>query len=286
MDYNCDVEKAKEYALQQADWIAHRNGDFLLKDCVFFYHKGRVVYDPWHNENGDANENPAGFYGKDKMEEFCRRIIAKNEGSSSEPSSVVVDSKILDFLKMLYFGITDNPIETASRSAYTDMCRTIRFKGKNGDVIRKAVDNLLVEKILELVAIRSSVEFTQWHHAVCMEIVDMYISEGIEFYVGQAQKWVNMALKYLYVLNPDVVEPYYCYLHIPLDNYIMDIAWKQYGVPLLSCAWSRISNYQDYLAYEETLMEVIDTIPLDWEFSKWLESAGKHKSRKRKMNIG
>lgn len=110
----------------------------------FFYHKGRVVYDPWHNENGDVNENPAGFYGKDKMEEFCRRIITKKEGSSSNPSSVVVDSKILDFLKMLYFGITDNPFETASRSAYTDMCRTIRFKGKNGDVIRKAVDNLFV----------------------------------------------------------------------------------------------------------------------------------------------
>lgn len=36
MNYNCDIEKAKEYALQQADWIAHRNGDFLLKDCVFF----------------------------------------------------------------------------------------------------------------------------------------------------------------------------------------------------------------------------------------------------------
>lgn len=59
---------------------------------------------------------------------------------------------------------------------------------------------------------------------MCSQIVDIYQAEGIEFYIGQAQKWVNMTLKYLYVLVPDVVEPFYNLLHIPLDNYIMDIA--------------------------------------------------------------
>ena len=42
-----DIEKAKQYAWEQADWIAHSNGYFLMKDCVFFYHKGSVVFDPW-----------------------------------------------------------------------------------------------------------------------------------------------------------------------------------------------------------------------------------------------
>lgn len=86
-----------------------------------------------------------------------------------------------------------------------------------------------------------------------------------------------MTLKYLYVLVPDVVEPFYNLLHIPLDNYIMDIAKKQYGVPALSCAWSRITDYDEYLKYERMLMEVIDEIPLDWEFSKWVESARQQK---------
>lgn len=89
-----------------------------------------------------------------------------------------------------------------------------------------------------------------------------------------------MTLKYLYVLVPDVVEPFYRFLHIPLDNYIIDIAKKQYGIPSLPCAWSRISDYQDYLDYEEMLMEVIDEVPLDWEFSKWVESARKQKVEK------
>ena len=145
-----DIEKAKQYAWEQADWIAHSNGYFLMKDCVFFYHKGNVVFDPWNDVDGNAVDDPFSFYGKDKMDEFCRRILAKKEGAT--PSRMIsVDSKILDFLKMLYFGVTDNPFEAASRSAYTDMCRTIRFNGKNGDMLRKAVDALLEERIPELV---------------------------------------------------------------------------------------------------------------------------------------
>ena len=38
--------------------------------------------------------------------------------------------------------------------------------------------------------------------------------------------------------------------------------------------------YQDYLDYEEMLMEVIDEVPLDWEFAKWVESARKQKIEK------
>ena len=193
---------------------------------------------------------------------------------------VTVDSNILEFLKMLYFGVTDNPFEAASRSAYTDMCRTIRFHGKNGEALRKSVDVLLEERIPELIAVDNSEKFTQWHYSICKQIVEQYEAAGIEFYMGQAQKWVNMTLKYLYVLVPDVVEPFYCFLHIPLDNYIMDIAKKQYGVPPLTTAWSRISDYQDYLDYEQKLMEVIDEVPLNWEFKKWVESARQQKSIK------
>ena len=126
----------------------------------------------------------------------------------------------------------------------------------------------------------NSEKYTQWHYSICKLIVDQYEAEGIEFYIGQAQKWVNMTLKYLYVLVPDVVEPFYRFLHIPLDNYIMDIAKKQYGVPVLTTAWSRISDYQVYLDYEQMLMEVIDEVPLDWEFRKWVESARFQKSTK------
>ena len=136
--------------------------------------------------DGNAVDDPFSLYGKDKMDEFCRRIITK-KGGATPPSMISVDSKILDFLKMLYFGVTDNPFEAASRSAYTDMCRTIRFNGKNGDMLRKVVDALLEERIPELVAVNDAEDFTKWHHSICEEIVAMYEAEGIEFYIGHAQ---------------------------------------------------------------------------------------------------
>lgn len=48
-----------------------------MKGCVFFYHKGAVVFDPWNDVDGNAVDDPVSFYGKDKMDEFCRRIFAK-----------------------------------------------------------------------------------------------------------------------------------------------------------------------------------------------------------------
>lgn len=274
-----NTEQAKKYAWEQSDWIAHRNGYFSMNECVFFYHKGQTIFNPWLDLMGNPIEDPFSYYGKEKVDEFCKRIVAKKEGIKQN-HQVTVDSNILEFLKMLYFGVTDNPFEAASRSAYTDMCRTIRFHGKNGEALRKSVDVLLEERIPELIAVDNSEKFTQWHYSICKQIVEQYEAAGIEFYIGQAQKWVNMTLKYLYVLVPDVVEPFYRFLHIPLDNYIMDIAKKQYGVSSLTTAWSRISDYQDYLDYEQKLMEVIDEVPLNWEFKKWVESARQQKSIK------
>lgn len=40
-----------------------------------------------------------------------------------------VDSDILNFLRVIYFGSYTNPYKAASSRAYLDMNRTIRFKG-------------------------------------------------------------------------------------------------------------------------------------------------------------
>ena len=74
-----DIEKVREYAWEQKDWIAHRDGYFLLKDCVFFYHKGQAVIYPWEDLEGNGIDDPFSYYGSDKMDEFCKRIIKKND---------------------------------------------------------------------------------------------------------------------------------------------------------------------------------------------------------------
>lgn len=151
-----------------------------------------MVFDPWNDVDGNAVDDPFSFYGKDKMDEFCRRILAKKEGST--PSLVIsVDSKILDFLKMLYFGVTDNPFEAASRSAYTDMCRTIRFNGKNGDMLRKVVDALLEERIPELVAVndaedpelQSKWDKAFWARGYYVETIGNITDEAVQKYIKE-----------------------------------------------------------------------------------------------------
>ena len=39
--------------MEQSDWIAHSNGYFLIKDCVFFYHKGDLIFDLWNDVDGN-----------------------------------------------------------------------------------------------------------------------------------------------------------------------------------------------------------------------------------------
>lgn len=47
---------------------------------------------------------------------------------------------------------------------------------------------------------------------------------GIKFTYGQAQKWINMIIKYLYVLKANLFEGVFDYFHIPFDNYVLEIA--------------------------------------------------------------
>ena len=191
-DFMKNIEQAKKYAWEQSDWIAHRNGYFSMKECVFFYHKGQAIFNPWLDLIGNPIEDPFSHYGKEKVDEFCRRIVAKKEGIM-QVQQVTVDSNILEFLKMLYFGVTDNPFEAASRSAYTDMCRTIRFHGKNGDALRKSVDVLLEERIPELIDVDNSEKYTQWQYSIVIvqedemrmdlltrEILNQSIAEAID----------------------------------------------------------------------------------------------------------
>ena len=74
-----DIEKAKQYAWEQADWIAHSNGYFLMKDCVFFYHKGSVVFDPWNDVDGNAVDDPSPSMAKTRWMSFADGFLQKKK---------------------------------------------------------------------------------------------------------------------------------------------------------------------------------------------------------------
>lgn len=214
-----------------------------------------------------------------------------------------IDEKdILEFFKYSYFGNLKDPIEAASNRAYRDMCRTLDFKDitKNDKKNFKKEVKAILKNIMKnkyknqnLKNIKNQDEFDIWHKGLCDNIIEKCKKiekykkteegkeEKIQFTYGQAQKWVNMTIKYLYILE---VEEYsfdsvFEYLHIPIDNYIFDAVEKELEIDRPVDAWSRWDKYEEYLKYQKDIREEIpkksdiDTPPLLWEFDNWLKVA-------------
>lgn len=200
---------------------------------------------------------------------------------------IKVDEDIIKFLKYVYFGDLINPVEVASNRAYRDMCRTIRFGNFDKDdrvELKKEVNGFLDTEIKKLVngSITSEKEFDEWHEQLCKKIVDEYKKSKIQLTYGQAQKWVNMTIKYLYLLEYKEysVDNIIKWLHIPVDNYIFKAVDDKLNIKKpMDISWSRWDNYDEYLKYQKDIREKIekdrniDVPPLLWEFKNWLEVA-------------
>lgn len=174
------------------------------------------------------------------------------------------------FYKSVLYGNITNSIKISIKSAYRDLCRTITGFSKNPKhniIYNNAVDllydeiNLLIHK-----KINNQNEFDSWHKECCDKLINVF--ENQLFYYGQAQKWINMALKYISMFEHKLVENQYEFFHIPIDNYIIEITGLKTTV-----AWSRIFNYDEYLDYQEKFRKKYIGIPLDNEFKLWLKAS-------------
>lgn len=184
-----------------------------------------------------------------------------------------VDKDILDFLKAIYFGDFTDPLKAASSRSYCDMNRTIRFNGLPDATrleLRERVNGIFEVEISKLMldSITSQDEFDSWHRNVSEKIKSLYLDEGVKFTCGHAQKWINMSIKYLYMLEADSFNSIFEYLHIPLDNYVFDIARDSLGIAKPKVAWSSWDNYKEqYLQYQKLIREkIVIGTPLCWEF--------------------
>lgn len=187
-----------------------------------------------------------------------------------------IDRDVLDFLQFAYFGNRSNPLVAAGNRAYLDMNRTIRFHGLSSFVRQELKEQIIATFDRELPVLTSSVvhsrtAFDNWHQQVCRQIRDIYIQQGIKFTYGQAQKWLNMTIKYLYMLEVCNFDQIFPYLHVPIDRYIFDVVQLELGIERPVEAWSRWDDYDQYLSYQKAIREkMTDFTPLRWEFRNWL----------------
>lgn len=151
------------------------------------------------------------------------------------------------------------------------------------------------------------VSFDKWCGKTCgkikiaIKIKDCYNkvngSKSIITY-GNAQKWLNMALKYLWLLGALPIDIKEERLHAPIDSYILQKLWnlKADGVTCSAdtfyCkgnSWSKISDYDDYFDLQKVIRVMAKQggkTVIEQENEAWIEMAIERKrslAHKREM---
>ena len=190
-----------------------------------------------------------------------------------------MNENIKKFYRICVFGTEKNNEKATAKRAYRDMCRTIRFeKGVSQTVkddCRTRVIELIETEIKTCNSIDTIEKYDKFHDSLCLRIIDCYNNQTIaEITYGQAQKWVNMTMKYLCVLYEgqcDWLNKIYSFLHIPIDSIILDKAKKEFpnDFSVNNTPWSQLSR-EEYITIQNKLRAVIKDVALiDWEFKAW-----------------
>lgn len=175
---------------------------------------------------------------------------------------------------------SEQAIIGTSRRAYADLQRTLRGidTHPDRDILKQKTHESITTFVDDLASIDSQEEFDRAHKQWCENTVAEFEQRvhptrpGFKFHYGQAQKWLNMTLKYLAVLDHPDAQRVYPYLHVPLDLYVYNEASRE-GIKRLT-AWSTLGP-EKYIAYQESLREMVKakgkySCPLDWEADVWV----------------
>ena len=227
------------------------------------------------------------------------------------------------FLLYSYFGVTlentDDEILSAIISrAQSDATQQGAYNTliPKKDTQRKERSNQALSDASQLLAnhLRDFSEpverdaFDEWHSELCKDLTGKF-DASLPFVFGNAQKWVNMSLKYL-LLFCDVSDgqKYSAignirgWLHIPVDSFIIEKVWDDTDIPLpfkkkkweqnrekvkydaqkvkVWSKWERKPEYEDFLRAMRTKCKTEAIAPIDWEGQAWIEIARKRKGKK------
>jgi hypothetical protein len=181
-----------------------------------------------------------------------------------------------EFWIRVYLNQTSDYIDCAIERAYLDFARTQHGIKPDLMVEHKDVKNHIKGFIVELQSrtFGNQDQFDEWHNDKCNLLKTEYKElKGYQLTIGQAQKWINMSLKYLFILGENRVTGIsrnYRFFHIPIDNIIQDKLSTK--IERIKQPWSRIDDYSLYLEYQKQVRNCfLDEIPLDVEFKMWMK---------------
>ena len=241
-------------------------------------------------------------------------------------SNINLSGEATEFLLYSYFGCDSKELADGGKvkcayRAYLDLARTIKYaysskeleKAKSGsdedafavvqkDRITDICSNLI--KSIEDYPNDSS-DFDSWHKRECNKIIENMNASydkgkrkflEVPFKYGQAQKWLNMTLKYLWLLDmlPVGISPES--LHVPIDSFILQ-ALKETGEFSANDnritgsgesyyyngeAWSAISTSKKYEQLQSSIKVLAaksGLSPIEWEGPAWIDVAKKRSNK-------
>jgi len=185
------------------------------------------------------------------------------------------------FVAVCYFGREGDWLDRCIRRAYLDMNRTLHGLGTLGEGHagwKSAMLRALRGRLTMLPGVHAwtQASFDAWHY----ESVDMLkrISSEHGFSslsVGQAQKWINMSVKYAIALGERRVPGFfhvYDVAHVAIDSVVLG-RLTELGMPPLGCAWSRLDEYNRYIQCQQWVRDRFrDEYPLEVEYRLWQEA--------------
>jgi hypothetical protein len=179
-----------------------------------------------------------------------------------------------DSLIAFYFGREGDYLAMCISRGYRDMQRTLSgiYKHKNKMELRSVANMVLGEFLEEAKAVATSGDFDDWHREACERLCSVYREYGFEgFTAGHAQKWVNMTLKYIYVMDGRIkgFDHLYEFCHVPFDNILIE-ALKKHGFEAPGDVWSKL-DYDTYSGKQRWIRKHFKGLcPMDVEFKLWL----------------
>ena len=190
------------------------------------------------------------------------------------------ENAALDFIIYSLFGDMSSPKDAVISRAYVDMAsHTLTGFDDYNEKWRCRYDgSLLIKKSMDQI----SGSFDDWHAELCKGLIEIYTPERLSY--GQAQKWVNMTIKYVYVLKrlgvidedifPYISDEHKDLFHPPIDSYVLREVLKDYS------SWSGIEDNAEY----EEKREGLKAKGFDFkaELDKWPEIAKKQRQNDKK----
>lgn len=181
------------------------------------------------------------------------------------------------FWLRVYFGsqIESDVILSCIDRAYRDFSRTmhgVEYKDKKTRLYSYGKLRMHMNEIISEILTNdfSQSSFDAWHKESCNKLKIVF-KEILDYNIcyGQAQKWINMTLKYLFAIGNEKIngiDRNYKYFHIPIDNIIQD-KLIQYNIEKIPLRWSRINDYSIYMDYQNRVRDTFNgQIPMDIEF--------------------